>query len=188
IQTKFKSYSKKVAAANKKRKLVEENSVVNSPEASDTTTNIDEDNKQNIFKYKLCSKEYNSEHTIDALKKHFSRKHYYIWNQIKLLARQSFTTEQQSSQVVGQQSSQVVGQQSSQVVGQQSSQIVEQQSSQVVGQQSSQVVGQQSYQSIGQPIKNMIDIVKTNYKLKFEDAVFNFNTREISAKKIILEM
>ncbi|CAG8786419.1 9203_t:CDS:1, partial [Gigaspora margarita] len=46
IQTKFKSYSKKVAAANKKHKLVvEENSVVNSPEASDTTTNIDEDSK-----------------------------------------------------------------------------------------------------------------------------------------------
>ncbi|CAG8842665.1 29998_t:CDS:2, partial [Gigaspora margarita] len=112
--------------------------------------------RQNIFKCKLCSKEYNSEHTIDALKKHFSRKHYQIWDQIKSPARQSFTTGQQSSQVVGQQSSQVVGQQSSQVVG--------------------------------QPIKNTIDTVKTNYKLNFEDAVFNFNTREISAKKIILEM
>ncbi|CAG8835806.1 10456_t:CDS:1 [Gigaspora margarita] len=94
--------------------------------------------RQNIFKCKLCSKEYNSE--IDGLKKHFSRKHYQIWDQIKSPVRQSFTIRQQSSQVVE------------------------------------------------QPIQNTIDKVKTNYKLNFEDAVFNFNTREISAKKIILEM
>ncbi|CAG8786421.1 9204_t:CDS:2 [Gigaspora margarita] len=57
--------------------------------------------RQNIFKCKLCSKEYNSEHTIDALKKHFSRKHYQIWDQIKSPARQSFTTEQQSFELDG---------------------------------------------------------------------------------------